>query len=195
MNSQKQKTTSVSSNECPAKLKAKSNISNVSGFGLGSSGSVGSKGWLRIDHDPDPLSSGLVFYTEKVESLTILMGTAPVGAASPTCRVRPVCPANTCACSYPLLVEMNPCITGAIRPEACEYMVLRIPHREWRTGYVNKPDARLSTPPVSASCPPDFRRAEQRERSRAVGGAHEQDRGDGLPRRYVASLPTRIFLV
>ena len=75
--------TSVSSNECPAKLKAKSNTSNVSGFGFGSSGSVGSKGWLRNDHDPDSLSSGLVFYTEKVESLTILMGTAPVGAASP----------------------------------------------------------------------------------------------------------------
>jgi len=30
------------------------------------------------------------------------------------------------------------------RRAACEYMVLRIPHREWRTGYVIKPDPRLS---------------------------------------------------
>ena len=45
-----------------------------------------------------------------------------------------------------------------------------------------------------------LRLAEQQERSRAVVGGHEQDRGavacsgDDLPRHYVASLPTRIFL-
>jgi len=48
--------------------------------------------------------------------------------------------------TLPFPVEVNLCITGASQQRLHEYKGLRIPHREWRNGYVNKPDARLSTP-------------------------------------------------
>jgi hypothetical protein len=41
----------------------------------------------------------------------------------------------------PFFVDMNSCITGAIKSDPREYMELRIPHREWRIDYVKKPDA------------------------------------------------------
>ena len=40
----------------------------------------------------------------------------------------------------PLFMKVNPCIKGAIQPEAREYMVLHIPCREWPDWFVNKSD-------------------------------------------------------